>query len=250
MNFIRSGRTGAGPPYLLAVVSVVMSRASLEKKPREVAEMFDRIAKRYDLTNTVIAFGQDRRWRRITREALGLTTTDRCLDLAAGTAVSTVELARSGADVIACDFSIGMLRQGLDRGVPLVAGDAVHLPFADESFDAVTISYGLRNIAEPHRALEEMARVTKPGGRLVICEFSSPTWTPFRVVYSEYLMRALPELAGRVSKNPEPYRYLAESISAWPDQPTLAGWIAEAGWRKVAWRNLAGGAVALHRAFR
>jgi demethylmenaquinone methyltransferase/2-methoxy-6-polyprenyl-1,4-benzoquinol methylase len=227
-----------------------MTRASLEKKPHEVAAMFDRVAKRYDVTNTVMALAQDRRWRRATRTALDLRPTDRCLDLAAGTAVSTVELAKSGADVVACDFSIGMLREGLSRDVPLVAGDALHLPFADGSFDAVTISFGLRNVADTEAALREMARVTKPGGRLVVCEFSQPTWAPFRTTYTEYLMRALPEVARRVSSNPEAYVYLAESIRAWPDQPALATTIAAAGWHKVAWRNLTGGIVALHRAIR
>jgi len=227
-----------------------MTRASLEKKPHEVAAMFDRVAKRYDVTNTVMALAQDRRWRRATRTALDLRPTDRCLDLAAGTAVSTVELAKSGADVVACDFSIGMLREGLNRDVPLVAGDALHLPFADGSFDAVTISFGLRNVADTQAALREMARVTKPGGRLVVCEFSQPTWAPFRTTYTEYLMRALPEVARRVSSNPEAYVYLAESIRAWPDQPALATTIAAAGWHKVAWRNLTGGIVALHRAIR
>jgi|SRR5215207_5502723 len=227
-----------------------MSRASLEKQPHEVAAMFDRVAKRYDVTNTVMAFAQDRRWRRLTRAALDLRPTDRCLDLAAGTAVSTVELAKSGADVIACDFSLGMLREGIGRGLPLVAGDALHLPFADASFDAVTISFGLRNFADAEAGLREMARVAKPGGRLVVCEFSHPTWEPFRTTYTEYLMRALPEVARRVSSNPEAYVYLAESIRAWPDQAALAETIRNAGWRKVAWRNLTGGVVALHRAIR
>jgi demethylmenaquinone methyltransferase/2-methoxy-6-polyprenyl-1,4-benzoquinol methylase len=227
-----------------------MPRASLEKKPHEVAAMFDRVAKRYDVTNTVLSFAQDRRWRRATRDALDLAPGDRCLDLAAGTAVSSVELAKSGAEVVACDFSLGMLREGVGRGVPLVAGDALHLPFADESFDAVTISFGLRNVSDTVGALRELARVTRPGGRLVVCEFSHPTLPAFRTIYTEYLMRALPEVARRVSSNPEAYVYLAESIRAWPDQSALAGLVTEAGWRKAAWRNLTGGIVTLHRAIR
>src|SRR4029453_9092222 len=114
-----------------------MSRATLEKRPHEVAAMFDRVANRYDLTNTVLSFGQDRRWRRLTREALGLPQAARCLDLAAGTAVSTVELGRSGATVVACDFSLGMLAKGLGRGVPLVAGGAPALPFPHHPFARV-----------------------------------------------------------------------------------------------------------------
>ena len=132
----------------------------------------------------------------------------------------------------------------------LLAGDALALPFADDTFDAVTISYGLRNIVDPDAALREMARVTRPGGRLLVCEFSHPTWGPFRAAYLEYLMRALPEVARRVASNPDAYVYLAESIRAWPDQRGLAARIADAGWQRVGWRNLTGGVVALHRAVR
>ena len=227
-----------------------MTRAHLDKQPHEVAAMFDGVAERYDTTNTVLSFGQDRLWRQATRRALGLTHGDRCLDVAAGTAVSTEELARSGAEVVACDFSLGMLRAGRHRPVPLVAGDALHLPFADGVFDAVTISFGLRNVADTDAALRELARVTRPGGRLVVCEFSQPVWRPFRTVYSEYLMRALPEVALRVSSNPDAYVYLAESIREWPDQAALAERLQGAGWRDVAWRNLTGGIVALHRGVR
>jgi len=227
-----------------------VGRASLDKQPHEVAAMFDGVAGRYDLTNTVLSFGRDRRWRRLTREALALRPGEQVLDLAAGTAVSSVELARSGADVVACDFSLGMLARGRGRGVPLVAGDALALPFAGGAFDAVTIAFGLRNVADLDAALAEMARVTRPGGRLVICEFSRPTWPAFRTVYLEYLMRGLPELARRVSSNPDAYVYLAESIRAWPDQATLAARVSRAGWERVQWRDLTGGIVALHRAVR
>jgi demethylmenaquinone methyltransferase/2-methoxy-6-polyprenyl-1,4-benzoquinol methylase len=210
--------------------------------------MFDRVARRYDLTNTVLSGGLDAGWRRATREALGARAGQTVLDVAAGTAVSTVELAAAGATAIACDFSLGMLRAGASRQVPKVAGDAMALPLADESVDGVVISFGLRNVADPDAALREFLRVTRPGGTLVVCEFSSPTWTPFRTVYTEYLMRALPRIARTVSSNPEAYVYLAESIRAWPDQPALAGRLQEAGWSDVGWRNLTGGIVALHRA--
>ena len=212
--------------------------------------MFDAVARRYDLTNTVLSAGQDKLWRIATRHAVSATVGDRVLDLAAGTAVSTVELARDGAWCLAADFSLGMLRSGAHRPVPKVAADALHLPFADASFDAVTISFGLRNVVDPVAGLAEMARVTRPGGRLVVCEFSTPTWAPFATVYTNYLMRALPAIATRVSSSPESYVYLAESIRAWPDQAGLAAKIAEAGWTNVAWRNLTGGIVALHRAER
>lgn len=225
-------------------------RASLQKQPREVAAMFDSIARRYDLTNTVISFGQDRGWRRCTRAALNPIPGERILDVAAGTGVSTAELARSGALVVGCDFSLGMLSAHGDRTVPLVAGDALHLPFRDGAFDGVTISFGLRNVVDVDQALREFHRVVRPGGRLVIAEFSRPVWRPFRVVYLEYLMRALPVLARSVSRSPDSYEYLAESVRAWPDQAALAGRIAAAGWSQVAWRNLTGGIVALHRARR
>ena len=210
--------------------------------------MFDGVARRYDLTNTVLSAGQDRTWRRATRAALELKPGDVVLDLAAGTAVSTVELARSGAWCMACDFSVGMLAAGADRDVPKVAGDATRLPFADATFDAVTISFGLRNVVDHVAGLEEMARVTRPGGRLVVCEFSSPTNRLFGTVYKEYLMRALPSVARAVSSNPDAYVYLAESIRAWPDQTQLAQRISAAGWSAVRWRNLSGGIVALHAA--
>ncbi len=212
--------------------------------------MFDRVARRYDLTNTVLSGGRDAGWRRATREALAARPGQTVLDVAAGTAVSTVEFAAGGVHAIACDFSQGMLRAGASRDVPKIAGDAMALPLADASVDGVVISFGLRNVADPDAALREFLRVTRPGGRLVVCEFSSPTWTPFRTVYTEYLMKALPRIARAVSSNPEAYVYLAESIRAWPDQPATAARLQAAGWADVGWRNLTGGVVALHRARR
>ena len=227
-----------------------MNRADLDKDPRDVASMFDGVARRYDLTNTVLSGGQDRRWRRLTREALALRAGERVLDLAAGTAVSTVELERSGAWCVAADFSLGMLREGASRDVPKVAADALALPFRDGSFDAVTISFGLRNVADTDLALRELARVTRPGGRMVVCEFSRPTWAPFRAVYYAGLEHVLPAIAKRVSSNAEAYSYLGESIRDWSPQQELARRIADAGWGRVGWRDLSGGAVALHRARR
>ncbi|BCJ43866.1 demethylmenaquinone methyltransferase [Actinoplanes ianthinogenes] len=230
-----------------------MTRADLDKQPHEVAEMFDGVAKRYDLTNTVISLGQDRGWRKATREALGLRPGERVLDVGAGTGVSTDELGRSGAFAVGADLSVGMLQAGrrVRPDVPLLAGDALRLPFPDATFDAVTISFALRNVVDTSAALREFGRVTRPGGRLVVCEFSTPTNPAFRTVYMQYLMRSLPAVARGVSSNPDAYVYLAESIRAWPDQAGLAARIAEAGpWDRVGWRNLTGGVVALHRATR
>jgi demethylmenaquinone methyltransferase/2-methoxy-6-polyprenyl-1,4-benzoquinol methylase len=226
-----------------------MSRASLEKSPREVATMFDDAAERYDTTNGVLSMGQDRRWRSAVTSALDLRPGERVLDLAAGTGTSSEPLAAVGARVVACDFSLGMLRVGRRRRPDLafVAGDALRLPYADGSFDAVTISFGLRNVNELDAALRELLRVTAHGGRLLVCEFSSPTWAPWRAVYTGYLLRMLPLTARVVSSNPDAYRYLAESIQAWPDQAGLAARLRRAGWEDVAYRNLSGGIVALHR---
>jgi demethylmenaquinone methyltransferase/2-methoxy-6-polyprenyl-1,4-benzoquinol methylase len=227
-----------------------VTRADLDKAPADVAAMFDGVARRYDLTNDVLSLGQDRRWRTAVLRAVAPTAGERILDLAAGTGTSSRPFADAGAVVVPCDFSQGMLQVGKEARpeLPFVAGDGTRLPFADGTFDAVTISFGLRNIVDPDAGLRELRRVTRPGGRLVVCEFSSPTWAPFRTVYVEYLMRALPSVARAVSSNPEAYVYLAESIRAWPDQAGLSRRIEEAGWQDCRWRNLSGGIVALHRA--
>jgi demethylmenaquinone methyltransferase/2-methoxy-6-polyprenyl-1,4-benzoquinol methylase len=227
-----------------------VTRASLDKQPQAVAAMFDDVAAKYDLTNDVLSLGQARLWRRAVAQALDVAPGERVLDLGAGTGTSSLPFAAAGATVVPCDFSLGMLREGKKRHpeLPLTAGDATRLPFADGVFDAVTISFALRNVHDTDAGLREMLRVVKPGGRLVICEFSHPTYGPFRTVYTEYLMRALPPVAKSVSSNPDAYVYLAESIRAWPDQRALAGRLQGAGWSGVAWRNLTGGIVALHRA--
>ncbi|WP_257183541.1 demethylmenaquinone methyltransferase [Corynebacterium cystitidis] len=225
-----------------------MAKANLDKQPFDVAGMFDDVGKNYDITNTILSFGQDRYWRKRTRQRLNLKPGQKVLDLAAGTAVSTVELAKSGAWCVACDFSQGMLEAGRERDVPKVVGDAMQLPFDDASFDAVTISYGLRNIHDFRAGLREMARVTKPGGTLVVNEFSTPVVPVFSTIYKEYLMRALPAIAKVVSSNAPAYEYLAESIRAWPDQEGLAAEINANGWQDCGWQNLTFGIVAMHAA--
>ncbi len=214
--------------------------------------MFDDVAPKYDVVNDVLSLGQTRRWRRIVVDAVGAKPGQRVLDVAAGTGTSSEPYADAGISVVACDFSVGMLKVGKRRrpDIDFIAGDATNLPFADNSFDATTISFGLRNVTAPHKALEEMLRVTKPSGKLVIAEFSAPTVALWRTMYTEYLMRALPAIATKVSSNPVAYVYLAESIRAWPDQDHLSQWIQDAGWTDLAYRNLSGGIVAVHRAIK
>ena len=229
-----------------------MTRADLDKAPQDVASMFDTVAERYDLTNDILSAGQDRLWRRATVAAVGAGPGQTVLDIAAGTGTSSEPFADAGVHVVPADFSLGMLRVGQRRRPDLAftAADATRLPFAVATFDAVTMSFGLRTVVDVEAALREFARVTKPGGRLVVCEFSQPVWGPVRAAYLNYLMRALPAIARRTSSNPESYVYLAESIRAWPDQRGLADRIGAAGWAQVQWRNLSGGIVALHRATR
>jgi demethylmenaquinone methyltransferase/2-methoxy-6-polyprenyl-1,4-benzoquinol methylase len=245
-----------------------MTRANLDKRPGEVSAMFDRVADRYDLMNDVLSLGQDRWWRRIVARAVGARPGELVLDLAAGTGTSSRTFAADGATCVACDFSLGMLQVGARRQRParegrpaagaarragqvrFVAGDALDLPFRDQAFDAVTISFGLRNVADPGAALTEMLRVTRPGGRLVVCEFGHLPWPRVDTLYESYLATALPLVARRLSGSPEAYDYLAESIKDWPAQPELARRMAEAGWSAVRWRNLTLGVVALHLARR
>jgi demethylmenaquinone methyltransferase / 2-methoxy-6-polyprenyl-1,4-benzoquinol methylase len=237
-----------------------MARAQLDKRPSEVSAMFDLVANRYDLLNDILSLGQDRRWRRAVAAALAVTKGERVLDLAAGTGTVSQSLTRTGADCVACDFSLGMLQVGAIRlggGSPaspgrgrvrFVAGDALALPFRAGAFDTVTISFGLRNVADPAAALAEMRRVTRPGGHLLICEFSHLSHPTLDAAYGRCLAIGLPAVARRLSPNPDAYSYLAESIGAWPDKQELAAMIRAAGWSGVRWRALSLGIVALHQA--
>jgi len=229
-----------------------MSRANLNKDPKDVASMFDGVAKRYDFMNDLLSLGRTRAWRRATTSIIAPTSGLKILDLAAGTGSSSAPLAQAGAEVIASDFSEGMLAQGRARHPELtfIKADALNLPFPEATFDVVTISFGLRNTADIDKALAQALKVTKPGGRLVIAEFSHPTWRPFRTVYMNYLMKALPAIARRTASNPDAYVYLAESIRSWPDQRALAERISAAGWSSVAWKSLTGGVVAVHTAIK
>ncbi|HET7723305.1 MAG TPA: demethylmenaquinone methyltransferase [Propionibacteriaceae bacterium] len=224
-------------------------RATLAKRRADVAGMFDHLASRYDLINDVASLGLDRSWRRAVLAAVDPKPGDVVLDLAAGTGTSSVPFAEAGARVVSVDMSLGMLAEGRRRNPDLsfVAGDALALPFADASFDAATISFGLRNVQDTAGALTELLRVVRPGGCLVICEFSAPTWEPWRRLYTTYLPVVVPGVAKLVSPNPAAYDYLVESIVSWPDQDALAALMLENGWSAVEHRNLVGGIVALHR---
>lgn len=226
------------------------TRATLERRRADVAKMFDHVAHRYDLMNDLLSLGQDRAWRSATVAAVAPQPGERILDLAAGTGTSSLPFAQAGATVIPADLSFGMLSTGRGKhpDLPFVNADALALPFADDAFDAVTISFGLRNVEHTSAALTELLRVTRPGGRLVICEFSTPAWPPLRPAYNLYLRHVLPRMASLASSNPAAYDYLGESILAWPAQQALADLMHQAGWRSVGWKNLSAGIVALHRA--
>ena len=230
---------------------VPMSRADLDKKPFDVAGMFDSVARRYDLMNTLMAPGQLGRWRRAMVEAMDIPAGSTVLDLAAGTGTSTAALTDAGFRAVATDFSVGMMREGRRRQarVPFVGGDAQALPYADDSFDGAVISFGLRNVQDPQRGIAEMARVVRPGGVVVVCEFSHLTMPLLRGAYERYLLQGIPMIARRFAADASAYDYLAESIVAWPEQEELRSWFQSAGLLRCQYRNLTGGAVALHRGY-
>ncbi len=221
----------------------------------KVQSMFSAIAPRYDLLNHLLSLGLDSYWWRRMAKVSGAAPGMRMLDVAAGTGDSSLALARRGAEVLSTDFTQGMLalgpakfqRQGMDLLVwASVVADAQRLPFASECFDGLTICYGIRNVEHRPLAFAEFLRVLKPGGRLTILEFSRPRWAWLRALYDLYSLKALPRIGGWISGDARAYRYLPESIRAFPDQESLAMELKSAGFSKVLWRDLTGGIVALH----
>ena len=228
-----------------------MTRADLGKDPSSVSAMFDEVASAYDKTNDLLSLYQSRLWRRSLKAAVAPKSGERILDIAAGTGTSSMALRVPGAEVVAADFSQGMIAEGKKRypDLEFVFADAMKLPFKKPEFHAVTMSFGLRNVQDHKVALGEFHRVLLPGGRLVICEFSRVRGL-FGTLYRWYLRNVLPIVAKLLSKNPEAYSYLADSIEAWPSQDELAQDIRDAGFSDVSYRNLTFGIVAIHTGFR
>ena len=225
-----------------------MVRANLNKDPDDVSKMFDDVAHRYDFLNDLLSLGRTKAWRRVVTSIIGPKPGMKILDIAAGTGSSSRPLVDKGAEVTALDFSHGMIEQGRkqNKNINFVQGDALKLPFEDNSFDVTTISFGLRNTSNTDKALKEALRVTKDGGIIVVAEFSHPVNPVFKKIYLNYLMKALPVIVKKISKNPDAYIYLAESIRAWPDQAELASIMRDSGFKSVAWQDLTFGIVAVH----
>ncbi len=225
-----------------------MSKADLTKKAQEVAAMFDGVAKNYDKANDLLSFGSARLWRKAVAKQVAAQSGQTILDLAAGTGASSVAFLKPGVRVVAADFSVGMLEEGKKRHpeIEFVFADATKLPFQAAEFDTVTISFGLRNVENTELALSEMLRVLKPGGKLVVCEFSTIPNKFLHSMYRFYLKNLLPRISALVSKTPEAYSYLAESIDAWPNQAALAQLLEKVGYQSVRFRNQTLGIVAIH----
>ena len=225
-----------------------MVRANLNKDPDDVSKMFDDVANRYDFLNDLLSLGRTKAWRRAVTSIIAPKPGMKILDIAAGTGSSSRSLVDKGAEVTALDFSQGMIEQGRkqNKNIKFVQGDALKLPFEDNSFEVTTISFGLRNTSSTEIALKEALRVTKDGGRIVVAEFSHPVNPIFKKIYLNYLMKALPVIVKKISKNPDAYIYLADSIRAWPDQAELASIMRDSGFKSVAWQDLTFGIVAVH----
>ncbi|MBN8742952.1 MAG: bifunctional demethylmenaquinone methyltransferase/2-methoxy-6-polyprenyl-1,4-benzoquinol methylase UbiE [Thiomonas arsenitoxydans] len=225
-----------------------------DEKAARVRGVFDSVASRYDVMNDLMSGGLHRVWKAFTIALSGVRPGQRVLDVAAGTGDLSRAFARNVGPtglVVMSDINGSMLRAGRDRLidsgvlVPTLLCDAEKLPFPDAQFDLVSVAFGLRNMTHKDAALREMQRVIKPGGKLLVLEFSKP-WAPLRGAYDLYSFQVLPRLGKMVAGDPQSYQYLAESIRMHPDQETLAGMMREAGFGHVDWHNLTAGVVALH----
>lgn len=225
------------------------------EKATAVQRMFSAIAPRYDLLNHLLSLNVDKRWRRRAVNVL-LTNNNpagRYLDACAGTLDLSIEIAKRAkftGEVVATDFAFPMLAAGLHkidgRRVRAVCGDALRLPLPDGAFDGAVVGFGVRNLASVHDGLRELARVLKPGGKLVILEFTTPTWQPFRALYLTYFTRVLPVVGNALSKHPGAYTYLPQSVLEFPQPENLAGIMESAGLQHVQWQTLTGGIAAIH----
>ncbi len=232
-----------------------------DEKQAMVANVFHSVAAKYDVMNDLMSFGIHRIWKRFTIDCSGVRRGQRVLDLAGGTGDLAAKFSRMVGEqgqVILADINDSMLKMGReklrDRGIVgninYVQANAEALPFPDNYFDCITISFGLRNVTDKDKALRSMFRVLKPGGRLLVLEFSKPLLEPLSKAYDAYSFHVLPKIGELVVKDPDSYRYLAESIRMHPDQETLKGMMSAAGFENVAYFNLTGGIVALHRGYK
>ena len=232
-----------------------------EEKQHRVAGVFDSVADNYDLMNDVMSFGVHRLWKRFAVEQTGARRGQSILDLAGGTGDLAARLSRlvgPQGEVVVGDINASMLNAGrerlLDRGITgnvrFVQANAENLPFPDNSFDCITIAFGLRNVTDKQKALESMYRALKPGGRVLVLEFSKPMVPGLKQAYDLYSFRILPLMGRLIAKDEGSYRYLAESIRMHPGQEELKGMMQEAGFEDCDYFNLSGGIVALHRGFR
>lgn len=232
-----------------------------DEKQAMVADVFHSVAAKYDVMNDLMSFGIHRIWKRFTIDCSGVRRGQRVLDLAGGTGDLAAKFSRMVGEqgqVVLADINDSMLKMGReklrDRGIigniSYVQANAEALPFPDNYFDCITISFGLRNVTDKDKALRSMFRVLKPGGRLLVLEFSKPLLAPLSKAYDAYSFHVLPKIGELVVKDPESYRYLAESIRMHPDQETLKGMMVAAGFDNVTYFNLTGGIVALHRGFK
>ncbi|MBG3012455.1 bifunctional demethylmenaquinone methyltransferase/2-methoxy-6-polyprenyl-1,4-benzoquinol methylase UbiE [Proteus faecis] len=232
-----------------------------DDKQTMVARVFHSVASKYDLMNDLMSFGVHRIWKRYTIEASGVRRNQRVLDLAGGTGDLTAKFSRlvgENGEVVLADINDSMLKMGREKlrdhgivgNVSYVQANAEELPFPDNHFDCITISFGLRNVTDKAKALRSMFRVLKPGGRLLVLEFSKPVLEPLSKIYDAYSFHILPKIGQVIVNDAESYRYLTESIRMHPDQETLKGMMEEAGFDQVTYTNMTGGIVALHKGFK